>query len=115
MQEAAAGGSLSGPFEYVIIALTEVGRVKPSDSIFLCLRECFRKMERKVIGAICLGDYGDGRAIPALKGFIDRHSDHIDRQLFYEILSSIKRLGGNVSDIHDPFGDFGNRPKSPKQ
>ncbi len=115
LSASAAGNRLSGPYEYVIIALADVGRMQPSDSVFLCLRDCFRKMERKVIGAICLGDYGDGRAIPALKGYIDRHDDQIDRQLFYEILSSIKRLGGDISDIRDPFGDFGTRKGSPKQ
>jgi hypothetical protein len=115
LQDAAAGGNLSGPFEYVVIALTETGRTHPSDSVFLCLRECFRKMEHRVIGAICLGDYGDGRAIPALKGFLDRHVEQVDRQLFYEILSSIKRLGGDISDIHDPFGDFAGQKKNPSQ
>lgn len=115
LKDAAAGGNLSGPFEYVAIALTEAGRTHPSDKVFLCLRECFRKMERKVIGAICLGDYGDSRAIPALKGFLDRHIDQVDRQVFYEILSSIKRLGGDITDIHDPFGDFSGRKDNPRQ
>lgn len=115
LQAAAAGHDLSGPYEYAVIALSGVGRMQPSDSIFLCLRECFRKMERKVIGAICLGDYGDGRAIPTLKGYLDRNSGQIDRQLFYEVLSAIKRLGGDISDIHDPFGDFGPRRNSVKQ
>ena len=115
LQDAASGGSLSGPYEYAVIALTEVGRTHPSDNVFLCLRECFRKMDRKVIGAICLGDYGDGRAIPALKGFLDRHIDQADRQLFYEILSSIKRLGGDITDIHDPFGDFSGRKENTRQ
>ncbi len=103
-QASAAGHPMTGAYEYLVIALSEVGRKQPSDHVFLCLRECFRKMERKVIGAICLGDYGDGRAIPALKGYVDRHIDQIDRQLYYEILSSIKRLGGDVSDMRDPFG-----------
>ncbi len=104
LQAAAVGHPMTGAYEYLVIALSEVGRRQPSDHVFLCLRECFRKMERKVIGAICLGDYGDGRAIPALKGYVDRHIEQIDRQLYYEILSSIKRLGGDISDMRDPFG-----------
>lgn len=101
---AGSGHPLSGAYEYAVIALAEVGRKQPSDRVFLCLRECFRKMERKIIGAICLGDYGDGRAIPTLRGYVERFLAQIDRQLFYEILSAIKRLGGDISDLRDPFG-----------
>jgi hypothetical protein len=63
-------------------------------------------MRHKVIGAICIGDYGDPRGISVLKGYLDRNPGGFDRQEFYEILSSIKRLGGTTSDIHDPFRDF---------
>ena len=63
-------------------------------------------MEHKVIAAICLGDYGDGRAVPLLKSYLDRHIREIDRQFFYETISAIKRLGGDISDIQDPFRDF---------
>ena len=66
-------------------------------------------MEHKVIASICLGDYGDGRAVTLLKSYIDRHMHEIDRQFFYETLSSIKRLGGDIKDIQDPFRDFKNK------
>lgn len=97
---------LTGPFEYLIIYLTEIGIQEPSEEIFRCLKEAFRKMEHKVIGAICLGDYGDGRAIPLLKSYLERHIHEIDRQFFYETLSAIHRLGGDTKDIQDPFRDF---------
>ena len=63
-------------------------------------------MDHKVIASICHGDYGDGRAVPLLKGYLDRHVHEIDRQFFYETLSAIKRLGGDITDIEDPFRDF---------
>jgi len=104
--DGAAGAGLKGPFEYLVIYLTEIGRSEPDEEIFQCLKKAFRNMEHKVIAAICLGDYGDGRAVPLLKSYLDRHVREIDRQFFYETISAIKRLGGDISDIQDPFRDF---------
>lgn len=97
---------LIGAYEYLIITLTLAAQETKDDKTFACLRTCFRAMPRKVIGAICLGDYGDPRGIAVLKGYLDRNEGKFDRQEFYEILSSIKRLGGDTSDIKDPFKDF---------
>jgi len=109
--EGAAGTGLKGPFEYLVIFLTEIGRTEPDEEIFQSLKKAFRSMEHKVIAAICLGDYGDGRAVPLLKSYLDRHIREIDRQFFYETISSIKRLGGDVSDIQDPFNDFSSKKR----
>ena len=102
---------LTGSYEYLTVYLTEIGRSEPSEEIFRSLKNAFRNMEHKVIAAICLGDYGDGRAVPLLKSYLDRHIREIDRQFFYETVSAIKRLGGNISDIQDPFRDFGTKNK----
>ncbi|NLM15175.1 MAG: hypothetical protein GX218_04890, partial [Clostridiaceae bacterium] len=45
------------------------------------------------------GDYGDGRGIPVLKGWLDRNPAFQDNQTISEILSAIKRLGGEIDDI----------------
>ena len=97
---------LPGPYEYLLISLTEIGRENRTDEIFRCLKEAFRGMKNKVIASICLGDYGDGRAVPLLKSYLERHISEIDRQFFYETLSAVKRLGGDISDVQDPFRDF---------
>ncbi len=97
---------LKGPYEYLLIALTLVSQETKTDDVFGCIRNCFRTMDHRVIGAICIGDYGDPRGISALKGYLDRYQGKFDRQEFYEILSSIKRLGGDIRDIKDPFRDF---------
>lgn len=68
-------------------------------------------MDHKVIASICLGDYGDGRAVPLLKSYLDRNVSTIDRQFFYETISAVKRLGGDISDIQDPFRDFSGQKK----
>ena len=68
-----------------------------------------------VIAVICIGDYGDPRGIALLKGYLDRTVHTIDRETFYEALSAIRRLGGEINDIQDPFHDFTNRAKKKEQ
>ena len=101
--EAPSDPKLGGGYEYLLIFLAQLGTADPSEIIFQTLKSAFRAMENKVIAALCLGDYGDGRAVPMLKSYLDRNIRVVDRQLFYETLSVIKKLGGDVSDIQDPF------------
>jgi hypothetical protein len=109
--DGAAATGLKGPYEYLVISLTTIGSEEPSEEIFQCLKRIFRSMDHKVIASICLGDYGDGRAVPLLKSYLDRNVSTIDRQFFYETISAVKRLGGDISDIQDPFRDFSGQKK----
>jgi len=102
--------SLEGPYDYMLIAIADIGRQHPDERLFHCLRAAFRRMEHKAVGAICLGDYGDGRAVSTLKGFLDRFEGRIDRQTFYEVTNAIRRLGGVLTDIRNPFAGDGERP-----
>ena len=85
--------------EYLLIVLSAIGAINRSNDIFMCLKSSFLRMQNKVFGAICLGDYGDGRAIPALRGFVEKNRDTIDAATYYEIKSAIQRLGGSMDDI----------------
>lgn len=98
--------SANGPEEDLMVALAKTGAGHRSEAVFQSLRGAFRKMERKVIGALCLGDYGDGRAVPLLKGYLDRNLHTVSREMFYETLTVIRKLGGDINDIQDPFKDF---------
>ena len=102
--------ALDGPYDYMVIAIADIGRKAPDERLFQCLRTAFRKMEHKAVGAICLGDYGDGRAVSALKGFLDRFEGRVDRQTFYEVTNAIRRLGGELADVRNPFAADGERP-----
>lgn len=111
--------------EYLLVSLTEATKVLKQDSeynpellqnydelssdVYMILRSYFLRHEPRVIAAICLGDLGHPRAVPLLRNYVIRNEndpDKLDRQLYYEILSSIKRLGGDTSDLPDPFRDF---------
>lgn len=85
--------------EYVLTALVKIGINNKSDKIFKCLKETFKKMDDKILGAMCLGDYGDGRAIPGLKGYVEKHWDTIDKATYLEIIGAVKHLGGSIDDI----------------
>lgn len=100
---------ITGPYEDMMIMLTHVGMKKKQDEIYQALRAGFRRMKAKVIAVICIGDYGDPRGIALLKGYLDRTVHTIDRETFYEALSAIRRLGGEINDIQDPFHDFTNK------
>lgn len=97
---------LTGPCEDLVIMLTRIGKEDQCDEIYNALRSAFRYMSNKIYAVICLADYGDDRAVPMLKSYINRNQSTIDRDLFYEIMSAVQALGGDISDISDPFGDF---------
>ena len=79
------------------------------DAVYACLRQNFRArpLSSKIIPVICLGDYGDGRAVTMLRRFVERDAAKMDRQLYYESVSAIQRLGGNAADLPNPYwSDF---------
>ncbi len=90
---------INDPHEYLLLALARIGVQNRSDTIFKCLKGTFVKMENKIYGAICLGEYGDPRAIPALRGYVEKNISTIDKDLFYEIKSAVIKLGGNMNDM----------------
>lgn len=99
--------------EYLLVFLTQLGINNRERDIYPMLRVAFRRSGRKVIPAICIGDYGDARGVVLLRNYIIEFEKELDRQLYYEAISSIKRLGGETKDLPDPFKDFygqGGRP-----
>ena len=100
------GSGLTGPSEDLVIMLTAMGQKAPSEEIYQALRHAFRFMDNKIYAVICLADYGDKRAVDMFKNYINRNQKTITRDLFYEMMSGIQKLGGDISDIEDPFGDF---------
>ncbi|MGI6545880.1 MAG: HEAT repeat domain-containing protein [Fastidiosipilaceae bacterium] len=102
----------SSASEYIMFMLADLGSSVPSEKIYRCLRDTFKRLERKVMGVLALEQYGDGRAVPMLRALLTNPTQKPDRQLYYETMSAIKKLGGLTDDIEDPFKDF--QPKSPQ-
>ncbi len=91
--------------EYLLSSLVSIGNEYKSDDIYRCIKNAFPKMEDKVLGAAFLGDYGDGRAVPFLRGYVEKNIKTMDRETFYEIQSTIIHLGGNMEGIQTPSFD----------
>lgn len=85
--------------EHLLMALADAACKSHSDAAYRCLKSSFLKMQNKAIGAYCLGNYGDGRAIPALRGYLDKAGDNVSKEEFFDTISAIQRLGGNTSDL----------------
>ncbi|MDI9469180.1 MAG: hypothetical protein QM296_03135 [Bacillota bacterium] len=93
----------SASLDYLLVFLTIAATSESDEEIrdlcFRQLRAAFRQMPQRVIPTICIGDLGDGRGVTLLRGWLERHYHQLDRQLFYELLSSIRRLGGETTDL----------------
>ncbi len=88
--------SLNSNFEYLLKALSDIGKDNKSDRIFYCLKNSFRNMENKALGALYLKSYGDSRAIALLRGYVEKNEGKIDSVTFYEIKHAVESLGGSL-------------------
>lgn len=100
ISESVAGRSSQTAFEYLVMALSDIGRNNRCEKIYMYLKKAFVEMEQKLVAASCLGNYGDGRAIPALRGYLEKNGQLLDKQTFYEMVSAIKCLGGRTDDLN---------------
>lgn len=85
--------------DYLVMALSEIGKSNPSDRIYLRLKKAFIDAPQKIIAASSLGNYGDGRAVAVLRGYLEKRGTQLDKETFYEIISAIKLLGGRTDDL----------------
>jgi len=85
--------------KYLMSALTKICRNNKTDRVYKCLKNIFLKMDDKELGAAYIAEYGDGRVIPALRGYLIKNNGKIRKAEFFEIMSAIQKLGGNVDDL----------------
>jgi hypothetical protein len=85
--------------EYLLTALVKVGKEYKSDNVYRCIKSSFLKIKDKILGAMCIADYGDGRAIPMLIGYIEKNKSSLNKETYFEIKRAVKQLGGDISHI----------------
>jgi hypothetical protein len=85
--------------EHLLICIAEISKDHPSDEVYFLLKSAFRVLKNKKVTAEVLGDYGDGRAIPMLRGYIIKNNNNIDKDSFNLIRAVIKKLGGEIDDL----------------
>jgi hypothetical protein len=85
--------------EHLLICVAEISREYPSDEVFFFLKNAFKVVSNIKLTVEVLGDYGDGRAIPLLRGYILKNVNNMDKDTFNLIRAVIKKLGGEIKDL----------------
>jgi len=85
--------------EHLLICVAEISKEHQSDEIFYFLKNAFRVVSNLKLVVEVLGDYGDGRAIPLLRGFILKNIKEMDQATFNHMRAVIKKLGGEINDL----------------
>lgn len=95
-------GEMGKVEKMLLYVLASVGANHKDDRIYRLLRSAFRTMDDKMLAVNCLNEYGDGRAIPMLRGYLERNSK-LEKNLYFEIVGTIRNLGGITDDLLKPF------------
>lgn len=85
--------------EHLLSAICDIAESAKNDAIYQCLKQSFLRMPNHMLGAVFLGDYGDGRAIPAMRRFAKENLGKITMDEYYTILAGIEKLGGLIEDL----------------
>ncbi len=93
--------SKSGNAEKMLLyVLALAGSDKKDERIYQRLRDAFRSNDDKLPVVICFGVYNDSRAVTVLRGFLNRDRHNINQSLLYEIIGTIRKLGGTTDDFY---------------
>ena len=84
---------------HLVIALIGIDSNHNSEAVFKVLKDSFRKTSDKALAARCLADYGDGRAVPMLRSYLERNLKKLDENTLYEIQGAVLSLGGSADGL----------------
>jgi len=98
LQNAASDWVPDNAFLGLNSVLASIGKANKSDRIYYHLKNSFTRTGHVSI-AECLGIYGDGRAVPFLRGYALKNIKKMDATTLYEIKRAVEALGGNMDDI----------------
>ncbi len=84
---------------HLIIALIEIDEGKKSEATYSILRDAFKNTDEKALAARCLADYGDGRAVALLRGYLAKNQEKTDKDTVLEIQGAILNLGGSLEGL----------------
>jgi len=85
--------------EHLLTCVAEISKTHQSDEIFYFLKNAFKVVSNLKLAVEVLGDYGDGRAIPLLRGYILKNIKEMDKTTFNHMRAVIKKLGGEINDL----------------
>ncbi len=99
IQEMSSGNRSDETCEYLAMSLAEIGKDHRSEDVYTALKNAFNMLPDKAVTADCLARYGDGRAIPALRGYLLKNGKNVSREIYYDIVSAVRLLGGRIDDL----------------
>jgi hypothetical protein len=86
-------------YETLIVTLASTASEHKSERVYRLLKDCFRKSESKLVESLALAKYGDGRAVSAIRGHVEKNMDSITEHDFSRFESAVMDLGGDMSDL----------------
>ena len=87
---------------HLVIALIGIDSDKKTDTVFKVLKESFRKTSDKALAARCLADYGDGRAVPMLRSYLEKNLTKLEENTVFELQGAVLSLGGSTDGLDTP-------------
>lgn len=96
----------SKTYEFLLVTVARIASENKSERIYRYLKDNFRKSEDKVVEANALKIYGDGRAIPAIRGYVEKNIDNITPWEYQEFRDAVEELGGDMSDLDIYFDEY---------
>ncbi len=85
--------------EMLLYALAYGAAEAKDDRVYRLLRSAFRTLEDKTTPILCFSVFGDGRAVPMLRSYLEKNGHNIPDRLFHEIIGAIRNLGGETEDF----------------
>ncbi|HOQ38484.1 MAG TPA: hypothetical protein PK033_09885 [Acetivibrio sp.] len=98
-------------YRYLLITTAKIASNKKSEQVFNLLKDCFRKSESKLAEATALSVYGDGRAIPAIRGYVEKNINKLSLWEYSQFRESILILGGSMGDLDYYFNIYNGAQK----
>ncbi|MDI6617102.1 MAG: hypothetical protein QME45_00310 [Clostridiales bacterium] len=96
-------------YGHSITALANIASEHKTEEIYRYLKECFRKSKTKIIEANALGIYGDGRAVVAIRSYVENDVPYMEDSEYQRYRNIILDLGGMVDDLDNAFETFHRR------
>lgn len=79
--------------------VAEAGSKFMSDELYKALRNAFKRIKDKSAAALYMANYGDGRAVTFLRGYIEKNVATIEKEEFFHVTHAIEKLGGVFQDL----------------
>ncbi len=83
----------------LLYVLAHSGSKAKDDRIYRMLRKAFRTIENKMHAILCFSVYGDGRAVPMLRSYLEKNGHNLPERVYHEIVGAIRNLGGETEDF----------------